>query len=172
MGTPSIRILSILSPAAIWLTTSIPSTTLPQLVYWPFRWKESRLTMKNWLSLLIAGSPPRATPREPVANGIWLYSEGIVPPPVPLPEGSPPWMTQSSTRWKVRPSKKPLLAFLVKFWIVLETPADGSVYSWRTILPLAVSIVMKAGAAVAAGVGTVVGAAVGMAEGSNPSTRT
>src|SRR3954453_10779263 len=98
--------------------------------------------MKNWLSLLIAGSWPRATPRAPALKGRLLYSEGMLPPPVPLPAGSPPWITQSSTLWKVSPSKYLAFAFFSKLAIVLVTLASGSVWSLATMRPLAVSMIM------------------------------
>src|SRR6478672_11894056 len=127
---------------AILFTTSIPCTTCPQLVYCPSRKAESFLVIKNWLSLLMAASLPLATPNAPALNVILLYSEGILPPPVPFPAGSPPCITQSSTRWNVSPLKKPASALVWKLAIVLLTLAEASVYSLATMVPLGVSITM------------------------------
>src|SRR5205823_2747626 len=95
---------------------------------------------------------PRATPRAPGLNGSLLYSDGMVAPPVPLPSGSPPWITQASTRWKVRPLKYPELAFCSKLAMVLLTPASGSVCNLATMRPLLVSRTMYLPLAALAGV--------------------
>src|SRR5206468_3884943 len=90
------------SPLAIALTTSIPSITWPKFVYSPSRNRESLFTMKYWQSLLRDLSGPRATPNAPALNGRLLYSAGILLPPLPVPVGSPPWITQSSTLWNFK----------------------------------------------------------------------
>src|SRR2546423_3598272 len=97
----SILMVLILSPILIPFTTSIPDVTIPKFVYCLSRKVESFFTTNHWLPLLIAGSWPRAIPTEPSLNERSLYSDGTFSPPVPVPSGSPPWTTQSSTRWKI-----------------------------------------------------------------------
>jgi hypothetical protein len=60
--------------------------------------------MKNCESLLNSlGIALRATPTAPATNGWFEVSVGKeVLPPVPLPAGSQPWTTQSSTLWLQR----------------------------------------------------------------------
>src|SRR5690606_10645213 len=52
------------SPLLMASTTSIPSTTLPYTVYWPFKKPASPKVMKNWL-LAESGSLVRAIPTVP-----------------------------------------------------------------------------------------------------------
>src|SRR4051794_37730166 len=104
-GRTSMVTLVMASPLLIVWTTSMPSITCPKLVYSPSRKRDSRFTMKYWQSLLRDLSGPRATPRAPVLKGRLLYSAGILSPPLPVPVGSPPWITQSSTLWNFRPLK-------------------------------------------------------------------
>src|SRR5450756_1243881 len=70
----------------------------------------------------------------------WLtsvFSKGIVPPPVPLPFGSPPWiMNPFMTRWKVSPSYLPPTTFSTNLVTVLGalSPSSSSL-----IVPMLVS---------------------------------
>src|SRR5579859_1698988 len=96
--------------------------------------------MNHWQSLLRVRSGPRATPSAPLTKAMRLYSAAILPPPEPVPVGSPPWITQSSTRWKVRPSKSPALALRAKWATVFFTEASS--LNWMTIWPRGVSTVI------------------------------
>src|SRR5688572_10119100 len=118
--------------------------------------------MKNWLSLFLDGSPLRAIPREPAPNGTLLYSDGMTPPPEPVPWGSPPCITQSSTLWKVRLLKCPDWALLAKLSIVPSTFADGSVKRRTTMRPFDVSITILPSPRLAAGVAGSAGTDVGL----------
>ncbi len=95
----------ILSPILMVSTASMPWVSWPKFVYWPFRCGALAVTTKNWASLLTLMSPPRATPIAPASKGRSLSSVACVPPPLPVPSGSPPCTTKpGTTRWKVSPS--------------------------------------------------------------------
>src|SRR5438552_958952 len=97
-------IFLILSPMRMPFTTSWPLVTWPKFVYWSFSHDASVLQTNHWASLLTLMSGPLAIPAAPFVNGRSFSSLGILPPPRPVPSGSPPCTTQSSTRWKVLPS--------------------------------------------------------------------
>src|SRR5215213_6189152 len=85
-------------------TTSIPETTSPTTVYWPFRLAASPNMKKNWEFAVSTLSPRRAIPTMPRLNGTLENSAlrlGYFEPPVPLKFLPSPVcaMKPSITRW-------------------------------------------------------------------------
>src|SRR3954454_14836744 len=85
-------------------TTSMPETTSPITVYWPFRLEPSANMMKNCEFAVSTLSPRRAIPTRPRLNGTLENSAfrlGYFEPPVPLKFWPSPVcaMNPSITRW-------------------------------------------------------------------------
>src|SRR5258708_19681093 len=85
-------------------TTSMPATTSPITVYWPFRLGPSANMMKNCELAESLLSPRRAMPTTPRLNGTLensAFKFGYFEPPVPLKVWPQPVcaMNRSITRW-------------------------------------------------------------------------
>src|SRR6202043_2899430 len=85
-------------------TTSMPDTTSPITVYWPFRLGPSANMKKNWELAVSTLAPRRAMPTMPRLNGTLensAFKLGYFDPPVPLKFWPSPVcaMKPSITRW-------------------------------------------------------------------------